>query len=96
MAINSKHGRTGAIHRWGVVAGCYVSDGYFSREGVVSCLRDSESVGRGKIISLQRERKVVKEVHAGHECGFVCADFRDWQEGDIVHCFLRVEQASSE
>ena len=40
------------------------------------------------ITSLQRECKVVKEVHAGYECAFICDKFQDWQEGDKVNFLL--------
>jgi len=79
----------------GVIAGCGVNEGIISREGRVVCLRRGEKIGEGKITSLQRERKVVKEVHKAHECGFVCDGFHGWQEGDIVHCFLEVKEKRS-
>ncbi len=68
----------------GVIAGCNVTDGKFSKISIVACIRGGEEVGRGKIKSLQRERKAVKEVHAGNECGFVCDGFNGWQVGDTV------------
>ncbi len=68
----------------GVIAGCNVTDGKFSKISIVACIRDGEEVGRGKVKSLQRERKAVKEVHAGNECGFVCDGFNGWQVGDTV------------
>jgi|SaaInlLV_10m_DNA_2_1039722.scaffolds.fasta_scaffold00046_44 translation initiation factor IF-2 len=79
-----------------VIAGCYVNDGVISRNNKVLCLRDEQECGTGKITSLQRNKKVVKEVHAGHECGFICENFNDWQEGDIVHCFIEEKKKQSE
>ena len=84
------------LGKHGVVAGCYVSAGLFSRNGKVVCYRGGQEMGGGKILSLQRERKVVKEVHAGYECGFVCDDFRDWRVEDMVHCFIEVTKKSGE
>jgi translation initiation factor IF-2 len=40
---------------------------------------------------LQRDRKSVKEIHAGYECGFTCEGFNDWLEGDTVLCFVQVK-----
>lgn len=80
----------------GVIAGCYVNDGIFGRGNIVRCIRKSEVIGEGKIASLQRERKVVKEVHKGHECGFITDSFHGWQVDDIVHCFIEEEKKASE
>ena len=84
------------IKKIGIVAGCDIKDGVCSRNNKVVCLRNNKVVGEGKIVSLQREGKVVKEVHSGYECGFVCDTFQDWQEGDVVNCFTLVEKAKSE
>ena len=72
----------------GVIAGCVVKDGVISRKGKVVCLRNGVEVGSGMISSLQRERKVVKEVHKGHECGFLSNEFNGWAVDDVVHCFI--------
>ena len=79
-----------------VIAGCYVSDGVCSRSNVVVCFRGGEKVGEGKIASLQRDRKTVKQVHAGFECGFITDEFQDWQVDDAVHCFLEEKKKQSE
>lgn len=72
----------------GVIAGCYVKDGTFSRDGIVVGWHGRQKIGEGKIRSLQRDKKTVKEVHAGYECGFVVQDINSWQEGDRVECFV--------
>jgi translation initiation factor IF-2 len=72
----------------GVIAGCYIKDGIFSRDGFVVGWRGKEKIAEGKIRSLQREKKTVKEVHAGYECGFIVQDVDTWQEGDRVECFI--------
>jgi translation initiation factor IF-2 len=56
-------------------------------------LRRGQKVGEGKVTSLQREGKSVKEVHTGYEFGFVCDDFSDWREDDTVEFFSMVEKA---
>jgi translation initiation factor IF-2 len=80
----------------GIVAGCGVVDGVCSNGNKVVCLRGGKPVGEGKIVSLQREGKIVKEVHAGYECGFVCDGFNNWQEGDIVECYKQEKETSGE
>ncbi len=74
----------------GVVAGSYVKDGIFSRDGSVVAWRGNQKIGEGKITSLQREKKTVKEVHAGFECGFVVEGITNWAVDDRVECFIQV------
>ncbi len=72
----------------GVIAGSYVQDGRFSRQGYVIAWRGKEKIGEGKITSLQRDKKTVKEVHSGYECGFVVEGITEWQVDDRVECFI--------
>lgn len=74
----------------GVVAGSIVLDGRFSKDGSVVAWRGKQKIGEGKITSLQREKRTVKEVHAGFECGFVIEGINDWEPDDRVECFLEV------
>jgi translation initiation factor IF-2 len=76
----------------GVIAGCYMRDGVLSRDCKVTCVRDGKVVGEGKVTSLQRDKKTVKEIHAGYECGFMTDSFSDWQEGDTVLCYNQVKE----
>ena len=76
------------IKNIGVIAGSYVKDGRFTRNGIVVAWRGTEKIGEGKIISLQREKKNVKEVHAGFECGFVVEGITDWAEDDRAECYV--------
>lgn len=72
----------------GVIAGSYVQDGRFSRDGQAVAWRGRQKIGEGRITSLQRDKKNVKEVHAGYECGFVIEGITDWHEDDRVECFI--------
>ncbi len=72
----------------GVIAGSYVQDGRFSKDGYVVGWRGRQKIGEGKITSLQREKKTVKEAHAGYECGFVVEGMTDWEVDDRVECFM--------
>lgn len=76
----------------GVIAGCYVKEGIVGRTNKVVCMRSGKKVGEGKITSLQRDKKTVKEVHSGFECGFMTDDFHDWIEGDSVICYNEVKE----
>jgi len=76
----------------GVIAGCYMRDGVLTRGNKVKCMRDGREIGSGKVVSLQRDKKTVKEIHAGYECGFTCEGFTEWAEGDTVLCFAEVKQ----
>lgn len=76
------------IKNLGVIAGSYVKQGVFSRDGMVVIWRGSKKVGEGKINSLQRDKNTVKEVHAGYECAFMVENFSDWQVDDRVECYV--------
>lgn len=76
----------------GVIAGCYMRDGILTRDQKVVCMRDGQKMGEGKVTSLQRDKKSVKEIHAGFECGFVCDGFNEWVEGDTVLCYTRSKE----
>jgi translation initiation factor IF-2 len=75
----------------GVVAGSYVKEGRFSRDGYAMIWRGNKKIGEGKITSLQREKKSVKEVHTGFECGFIVEGFRDWSIDDRVECYIETQ-----
>ena len=76
------------IKKIGVIAGSVIKDGRFTRDGYVIIWRGRSKVGEGKISSLQRDKKSVKEVHAGFECGFMVHGFSDWMVDDRVECFI--------
>jgi translation initiation factor IF-2 len=72
----------------GVIGGSYVTDGRFSKDGSVVIMRGRKKIGQGAIKSLQRDKKSVKEVHAGYECGFLVDGFNEWEVDDKVECYL--------
>ena len=76
------------IKNVGVIAGSRVDEGRFISTGTVVAWRGDKQIGKGKITSLQRERKTVKEVHEGFECGFVVEGFEGWKPGDKAECFM--------
>ncbi len=80
------------IKKLGIIAGCYVKEGLFSRDGKVVVWRGTQKIGEGKITSLQREGKTVKEVHTGYECAFMAEGLEDFAEDDRVECFISVPE----
>ena len=78
------------IKNVGVIAGCYVKDGIITKDSILVIYRGKHKIGEGKITSLQREKRSVKEIHAGFECGFVVENFTEWQPDDRVEAFIQV------
>ena len=78
----------------GVIAGAYVREGRFNEKGVVVIKRGRKEAGKGKMKSLQRDKKSVKEVHTGFECAFLVDGFDDWRVDDIVECYLKIPVAT--
>lgn len=76
------------IKNIGVIAGSYVKEGRLVREGRLVIWRGKRKVGEGKIKSLERDKKTVKEVHAGFECAFLVDGFNEWEIDDRVECFI--------
>ncbi len=81
------------IKNIGVIAGCIVNEGRIANNGQVKVRRGRQVVGEGKIKSLQRDRKTVKEVHSGYECGFLVEGFDGFQVDDRVECYLELPVA---
>lgn len=76
------------IKNVGTIAGSYIREGRFSRNGHVIIWRGKTKVGEGAIKSLERDRKPVKEVHTGFECAFLVDGFNEWEVEDRVECFI--------
>ena len=74
----------------GLVAGANVKEGKLSKEGKLIVKRGKYKVGEGNLKGLERERRSVKEVHAGFECAFSIEGFDDWQVDDRVECYMNV------
>lgn len=80
------------IKKVGVIAGAVVRDGRFTRDGFAMIWRGKTKVGEGKITSLQRDKKTVKEVFTGFECAFMVDGFTDWAEDDRVECYIDIQK----
>ena len=76
----------------GVIAGCYVQDGKFVKEGSVVIWRGRSKIGEGKIYTLQRANKNVKEVHTGYECAFGVKELTDYMVDDRIECYIDIPE----
>ena len=79
--------------KFGVVAGCLVSEGYVRRNNPIRVLRDNVVIFEGALESLRRFKDDVSEVRAGTECGIGVKNYQDVRVGDQIECFSRVEIA---
>ena len=85
------------ISRVGTIAGCYVTDGKFSRKTHVRLIRDGIVVYPtkpnviGEISSLKRFKDDVKEVKNGLECGVTIKNYNDIKERDVIEGYEIIE-----
>jgi len=73
--------------RFGLVAGCYVTEGEIQRNARARLVRDGVVVYDGRIASLRRFKDDVQAVQAGFECGIGLENFRDIKEGDTIESY---------
>ena len=78
------------IKNVGIIAGLQVNSGKLIKGAKVVVLRGRHKVGEGTIISLQREKRVVKEVLSGFECALSLDAFDNWIVDDRIECFQEV------
>ena len=76
------------------VAGCMVSSGRISR-GKVRVRRQKEVIYEGLTQSLRRFQDEVNEVRAGMECGIRVDGFGEFEEGDIIECYVEEKIAQT-
>ncbi len=79
--------------KFGVVAGCLITEGVVRRNQPIRVLRDSVVIFEGALESLRRFKEDVGEVRAGTECGIGVKNYQDVRVGDQIECFTRVEIA---
>ncbi len=72
----------------GVIAGIYVKEGKILRGAQAQIWRANRKIGEGQIKSLQRDKKVMKEIAAGFEGAFLIEGYNDWNVEDKVECFI--------
>lgn len=86
---------TFSVPKVGVIAGCHVSDGKFSRNAGVRLLRDGIVIYTGKITSLKRFKDDVREVLKGYECGIGLENYNDIKIADVIEAFEMIEEAAT-
>ena len=79
--------------KFGVVAGCLVTEGFVRRNNPIRALRDNVVIFEGALESLRRFKDDVNEVRAGTECGIGVKNYQDVRVNDQIECFARVEVA---
>jgi translation initiation factor IF-2 len=79
--------------KFGVVAGCLVTEGFVRRNNPIRVLRDNVVIFEGALESLRRFKDDVGEVRAGTECGIGVKNYQDVRVNDQIECFARVEVA---
>ncbi|MEM9079360.1 MAG: translation initiation factor IF-2, partial [Verrucomicrobiota bacterium] len=72
----------------GRAAGCIVKDGKVTRTAHARVLRGGVPVFDGKMSTLRRFQDEVEEVKQGIECGIRLGDFNEYEEQDIIECYL--------
>ncbi|MCR5289620.1 MAG: translation initiation factor IF-2 [Treponema sp.] len=81
------------VPKVGVIAGCYVTDGFIKRSSMVNLIRDGIVKFTGKVSSLKRFKDDAKEVREGFECGVGLENWQDIQVGDQIEAFEYIEIA---
>ena len=84
-----------SVPKQGVIAGCYVTDGFVERNAGVRVLRDGVLVYDGVLASLRRFKDDVKEVRSGYECGIGVEKFNDIKVGDTFEFYVIEEVAAT-
>jgi translation initiation factor IF-2 len=68
-----------------------VVEGELRRNAQMRVIRDRKEVFKGDIASLKRHQDNVRVVREGFECGVGLRNFDDFEEGDILECFVLEE-----
>ena len=78
---------TFSVPKFGMIAGCAVTDGKVLRSAQVRLVRDGKIIYTGKISSLKRFKDDAKEVASGFECGIGIENYNDIKVGDVIEAF---------
>ena len=77
------------IPKVGKIAGCRVTEGVLRRNALVRIRRNGEVIYEGQMSSLKHGKEDVREIRQGFECGVGLKGFQDFQEGDLIECYVR-------
>jgi translation initiation factor IF-2 len=81
------------ITKVGKIAGCRVLEGNLRRNANMRVVRDEQVIFQGDISSLKHLQDDVREVRQGFECGVSINNFNEFEEGDILECYITEEVA---
>ena len=81
------------ISKVGKIAGCRVLEGELRRNANMRVVRDKQVIFQGDISSLKHHQDDVREVRQGFECGVSMNNFNEFDEGDILECYIIEEVA---
>jgi translation initiation factor IF-2 len=87
---------TFTIPRVGEIAGCIIRHGTARRNGFARVIRGAKQVHDGRMESLKRFEKDVREVRAGFECGVGLEDFHDFEVGDTLEFYVMERQEAAQ
>jgi translation initiation factor IF-2 len=81
--------------KFGLIAGCMVTEGTVFRSKPIRVLRDSIVIYEGELESLRRFKDDANEVRNGTECGIGVKNYTDVKVGDLIEVFDVNEVARS-
>jgi translation initiation factor IF-2 len=82
------------ISKVGKIAGCRVLEGELRRNANMRVVRNEQVIFKGNISSLKHHQDDVREVRHGFECGVSLKDFNEFDENDILECYIIEEVAA--
>ena len=77
------------------IVGGKIIDGEARQGALLEIYRQEEKIGRGKVIELQKDKKKVKQVVKGSECGILYEGEKKIEEGDILKIYIKEKIAVS-
>lgn len=75
----------------GMVAGCYVTEGYIKRSNQIRVIRDGIVIYTGTIKQLRHFKEDVQQAKSGSECGISITNFNDLKLNDVIEGFEQKE-----
>ena len=81
--------------KFGLVAGCMVTEGTVHRSKPIRVLRDNIVIYEGELESLRRFKDDADEVRSGTECGIGVKNYNDVKVGDLIEVYDVNEVARS-
>jgi translation initiation factor IF-2 len=87
---------TFSVPKVGTVAGCAVREGVARRNALARVFRGATQIYDGRVASLRRFDKDVREVRTGFECGLGLEDFHDFAVGDRIEFYVKERQDAAE